>query len=112
MVVRANAREPFRYGGIGLTSEIVTAGTTNRMSVIWSDFKPGAGSGHLAHSVNSDEELILLLAGTLIVKVDGVSHTLEPGDAITFDPRLPHIYENPSSSEHAQTVCILAPPPL
>jgi quercetin dioxygenase-like cupin family protein len=61
--------------------------------------------------MDSDEEIIVVLAGTLEITVRNETHTLRTGDSITFDPRTPHIYRNPSAREAARTLCIMAPPP-
>ncbi len=61
--------------------------------------------------MDSDEEIIVVLAGTLEITVRNQTHTLRAGDSITFDPRAPHTYRNPSTREAARTLCIMAPPP-
>ena len=38
-------------------------------------------------------------------------HSLRAGDSITFDPRIPHSFKNPSRRNVARTLCIVAPPP-
>jgi uncharacterized cupin superfamily protein len=39
-------------------------------------------------------ETAVVLAGTLVLVVDGTRHELSEGDSVTFDADLPHHFEN------------------
>jgi quercetin dioxygenase-like cupin family protein len=78
---------------------------------VWGELAPGAQSGRELHTLSSDEEIILVLSGTMKITVDATSHVLHAGDAFTFDPRRPHRYENTSRKVRAVAVCVIAPPP-
>ena len=111
-VVRSNERQTIPYGGEGMICSLVSARDAHRVTVIWADLEPGGRSGTEPHSLDADEEVIIVVSGTLEIAVDGgESHRLRAGDSFNFDPRLPHRYENPSSSQVARVVCIVAPPP-
>jgi quercetin dioxygenase-like cupin family protein/DNA-binding transcriptional regulator YiaG len=110
-VVRRNERQSIPYGGQGIGCSLLSARNAHRLTVVHAEFRPGGRSGSEPHSMDSDEEIIVVLAGTLEITVQDETHTLRAGDSITFDPRTPHIYRNPSSREAARTLCIMAPPP-
>jgi quercetin dioxygenase-like cupin family protein len=110
-VVRRNERQSIPYGGQGIGCSLLSARNAHRLMVAHAEFKPGGRSGAEPHTMDSDEEIIVVLAGTLEITVRNETHTLRTGDSITFDPRTPHIYRNPSTREAARTLCIMAPPP-
>jgi quercetin dioxygenase-like cupin family protein len=45
------------------------------------------------------KELVVVLSGALRMTVGDRTDELGPGDAVVFDANVPHIYENPGSSE-------------
>src|SRR4051812_49563448 len=59
--------------------------------------EPGATTGGRAdppmHEPGSRETAVVL-AGTLVLIVDGARHELQAGDSVTFDADLPHHFEN------------------
>lgn len=110
-VVRRQLRVPIPYGGIGMSCVLVSPENAHRVIAIHAEFKPGGRSGSEPHSLDSDEEIILIIEGALEVTISGEIYRLQAGDSITFDPRVPHLYRNPSPRRITQTLCIIAPPP-
>ena len=110
-VVRRQSRVPIPYGGIGMACVLVSTENAHRVIAIHAEFKPGGKSGPEPHSLDSDEEIILIIDGTLEVTISGETHRLQAGDSITFDPRVPNMYRNPSARGVTRTLCIIAPPP-
>jgi transcriptional regulator with XRE-family HTH domain len=110
-VVHRGERQRIPYGGIGMNCSLLSARNAHRAIAIHGEFGPGGRSGSEPHTLDSDEEIILILAGCLEVTVSGALHVLRAGDSITFDPRIPHSYRNPSKRQSTQTLCIIAPPP-
>jgi len=111
-VVRSGERQIIPFGGEGMVCSLVSARDAHRVTVIWAVLEPGGRSGTEPHSLDADEEVIIVVSGTLEISVEGATtHRLRAGDSFNFDPRLPHRYENPSSSQSARVVCIVAPPP-
>jgi XRE family transcriptional regulator, regulator of sulfur utilization len=45
------------------------------------------------------QEFLVVLSGTLRLRVDDETHELLAGDTVSFKADRPHVYENPSSSE-------------
>ena len=110
-VVRQQSREPILYGGIGMTCVLVSPENAHRVIAIHAEFQPGGNSGPEPHSLDSDEEIILIIEGSLEITISGETHRLHAGDSVTFDPRVPHSYRNPSPRAVTKTLCIIAPPP-
>src|ERR1700742_762391 len=111
-VVRSNERQTIPFGGEGMICSLVSARDAHRMTVIWANLEPGGRSGTEPHSLDADEEVIIVVSGVLEISVDGGRpHRLRAGDSFNFDPRRPHRYENPSTNQVARVVCIVAPPP-
>lgn len=110
-VVRRGERQKIPYGGIGMSCALLSARNAHRVIAVHGEFKPGGRSGSEPHTLDSDEEIIVILTGSLEVTINGEVHLLRAGDSITFDPRIPHAYRNPSKRDSTQTLCIMAPPP-
>jgi transcriptional regulator with XRE-family HTH domain len=110
-VVRHNERQDIPYGGLGMNCSLASARNAHRLTALHAEFKPLGLSGSEPHALDSDEEFILILAGTLEVTINNEVHSLRAGDSITFDPRIPHSFKNPSRRNVARTLCIVAPPP-
>jgi transcriptional regulator with XRE-family HTH domain len=110
-VVRQGERQSIPYGGIGMSCALLSARNAHRAIAVYGRFAPGGRSGDEPHTLDCDEEIILITSGSLEVTVSGETHLLRAGDCITFDPRVPHSYRNPSKQRSTQTLCIVAPPP-
>ena len=61
-----------------------------RLQVILSTIEPGGGTGAEPYTHDSDEEVVVVLAGVLDLWVGDEHYVLREGDAITFPSRLPH----------------------
>lgn len=55
--------------------------------------EPGATGGTPLYSLPADEEFVLVVEGRPIVLVHDDLFELGAGDALTFDPRQPHLLE-------------------
>ncbi|MBL9051239.1 MAG: helix-turn-helix domain-containing protein [Tabrizicola sp.] len=111
LLVRAGAREKMRYGGQMITYELLTSRTAHQMASIMSQLLPGGMSGPEQHSLNAEEEFVLVLNGELIMEIGAQQFHLFEGDALTFDPRQKHRYLNPSKSQVCRTLCVITPQP-
>lgn len=108
-VVRAAERRRITYPGLGATDEFLTAGVNGRLQVILSTIEPGGGTGDEAYAHESDEEVVVVLAGRLELWVADEHHVLEAGDAITYASRLPHRNVNPGPGEATVLFCLTPP---
>lgn len=110
-VVRANAREKMRYGGQMITYELLTSHAAHQMAAIVSELQPGGMSGPEQHTLNAEEEFVLVLEGEMVMEIGEQAYHLFEGDALTFDPRQRHRYLNPSRSAICRTLCTITPQP-
>lgn len=110
-VVRKEARRMIPFGGSGAADYQITPGAGGRIAAFWSELEPGAAYGDKEYSLNSEEELVLVIDGTICVSVQGEEYTLQKGDAVTFDPHRLHNIWNASKEEPATAVFVLTPPP-
>ena len=79
------------YPGLRAVDEFLTVDTwPGRLQVILSTIEPGGGTGAEPYTHDSDEEVVVVLAGVLDLWVGDEHYVLREGDAITFPSRLPH----------------------
>jgi transcriptional regulator with XRE-family HTH domain len=100
-VVRVADRR--RGGGPRHRYEVLTPPLPGlRAEVSLHSLAPGASTGEPGdppmHEPGSRETAVVL-SGRLRLACAGVTHDLEPGDAVTFDADLPHHFENPGEEE-------------
>ena len=74
------------------------------------ELRLAARSRHVSepHAVGV-REVVIVLSGALRLTVDKVAHELAAGDSVWFAADLPHVYENPGTSEARYHDLILYP---
>ncbi len=110
-LVRRSERPRINFGGVGVTEYLLSPDSDSRIQVIESHIAPGGGGGDELYSLNSDAEFVHVVAGRLEVVVRRDVYRLGPGDSLTFSPRDPHTWRNPSQSEEAVVFWVLTPSP-
>ena len=108
-VVRRGERRRIAYPGLGAIDEFLTSNMSGRLQVIMSTVDPGGGTGDEAYSHDSDEEVVIVLAGSLELWVAEEHHVLAEGDAITYSSRLPH--RNVNNGDRPAIVLFCVTPP-
>lgn len=88
-IVRSGERRFRNVAGSEIDIALLTPDLDRDLQVTMSVLKPGEGYGSETYT-HQAEEFGLVLQGTYEVTVDGVVHTLQVGDSIYFDSRLPH----------------------
>lgn len=88
-VVRASERKVRTVAGTGIDIALLTPDLNRKFQVTMSVLKPGEGYGSETYT-HQAEEFGVVLRGAYEVTVDGTVHTLQEGDSIYFDSRLPH----------------------
>ncbi len=111
LLVRAGSREKMRYGGQMITYELLTSRTANQMAAIMGELQPGGMSGPEQHTLNAEEEFVLVMQGEIVMQIGDQAFHLYEGDALTFDPRQRHRYLNPSLTQVCRTLCMITPQP-
>lgn len=109
IVVRARDRRRVVYQGLGAVDEFLTRATDGRLQVILSTIEPGGGTGDEAYTHDSDEEVVVVLEGSLDLWVGHEHYRLEAGDAVTHSSRLPHRNTNPGPGAARVLFCITPP---
>ena len=109
IVVRARDRRRVVYQGLGAIDEFLTRATDGRLQVILTTIEPGGGTGDEAYTHESDEEVVVVLEGSLDLWVGPEHFRLETGDAVTHSSRLPHRNTNPGPGVARVLFCITPP---
>jgi transcriptional regulator with XRE-family HTH domain len=109
IVVRAAERRRVVYQGLGSVDEFLTRATDGKLQVILSTIEPGGGTGDEAYAHDSDEEVVVVLEGSLDLWVGPEHHRLETGDAVTLSSRVPHRNTNPGPGVARILFCITPP---
>jgi transcriptional regulator with XRE-family HTH domain len=108
-VVRLHDRRKIVYQGLGAVDEFLTRGTDGKLQVICSTIQPGGGTGDEAYTHDSDEEVVVVLEGSLDLWVGSEHYRLETGDAVTHASRIPHRNTNPGPGIARVLFCITPP---
>ncbi len=108
-VVRRDQRRQLIHPGRQWRDYLLTPNLQGALQVIWSVIEPGGGSGEEPYAHDSDEECVVVLHGRLEFWVGSDHYTLEEGDSIVFESRIPHRNINPGP-ERAEVLWITTPP--
>jgi quercetin dioxygenase-like cupin family protein len=77
-----------------------------------SHIPPGAGAGEALYTLPADVELVYVLSGSLELQAEGKLFRVDAGDTLTYSPREPHTWRNPSDREQAVVLWFSIPNPL
>lgn len=76
---------------------------------LWDWFlEPGEKHGSEPHTAGT-RELLHVLAGAVVVEVDGLAHRLDAGDALTFPGDVAHAYANASADPARFVLAVFQP---
>ena len=110
-LVRKAERRPIDLGGKDMSEWLISGDGQNELMALYSDIGPGGGSGAEPYTLRSAADLVHVLEGRLEITVDHVTYLLDRGDTLTFPPKLPHIWRNPSNTRPTRAVWVIVPPP-
>lgn len=108
-LVRAGDRRRVVYQGLGAIDEFLTRAPDGKLQVILSTIEPGGGTGDEPYTHDSDEEVVIVLEGSLDLWVGAEHYRLEAGDAVTHGSRIPHRNTNPGPGVARVLFCITPP---
>jgi len=108
MVVRANGRKRLALPESELVYELLSPNLRGRLEVLRTTVPPGF-SNEEKPFVHTGEECVHLLSGSLQVTVGAQRFVLDEGDAITYDPSIPHWWVN-AGEEPAVMIGVVTPP--
>ena len=83
-----------------------------RFHLMESRIPPGASAGDELYTFPAEAELVYVLAGRLELRVGGTVHLVEAGDTVTYSPRDPHTWRNPSSADETVVLWFTVPNPF
>jgi transcriptional regulator with XRE-family HTH domain len=109
-LVRRADRPRINFGGEDVVEYMLTPASQTQLQVIQSHIAPGGGSGDEAYSLNGEAEFVHVVSGELEISVHGDNYLLGTGDSLTFSPRDPHSWRNPSQDETV-VLWVLTPSP-
>ena len=108
-VVRAGERHKFVTRDGHSSYELLASDISGKsMEPFWVVLESGAGSGKEPIS-HKGERWGIVLQGKIEVKAGDEVYLLGPGDAIYFDPSLPHGWRNPGKTR-AIAITVISPP--
>jgi len=90
---------------------ILSSRDEQRFHLIESRIPPGAGAGEDLYTFPADVELVYVLAGRLELRVQDKLYLVTAGDTVTYAPRDPHTWRNPSEDEEAVVLWFSVPNP-
>jgi transcriptional regulator with XRE-family HTH domain len=82
-----------------------------RFHITESHIPPGGSAGEELYTLPADVELVYVLRGSLELRVGGETHLLEEGDTLSYSPRDPHTWRNPSETDEAVVLWTALPNP-
>ena len=111
-IVRVSERRSGGSRAAGHRVEVLTAPLPGlRAELSRHVLAPGAQTGGPGdppmHEAGS-REIAVVERGTVVLDIDGERHELATGDCVTFDPDLPHHFENPGPGEAALLAVVSA----
>lgn len=109
-LVRAGEGRPINLGGEGMQEFLIAGVGNEHFMALLSIVEPGGGSGPEEHKINAAVDFVHLKEGALDMVVGGETYEMKSGDTLTFLPTLPHTWRNPSDTQAAVAIWVIAPP--
>jgi transcriptional regulator with XRE-family HTH domain len=101
------------WTGIGAHEDkLLSSRDERRFHLMESRIPPGAGAGDALYTFPADVELVYVLEGRLELRVGGTLHSVAAGDTLTYSPRDPHTWRNPSEDDDALVLWFTVPNPF
>jgi transcriptional regulator with XRE-family HTH domain len=111
-LIRRSERRQVALGGHGFADFALTPRNAKHMLATWTELAPNASAGDDFYSLEADEELIVVVEGALTVRFEDSEIKMEPGDALTLDPRRKRLLFNALSDKTTIVMMVYVPPPV
>ena len=106
-------RDTAAWRGIGAHEDLLLSSRDERrFHLMESRIPPGAGAGAEPYTFPAEAEIVYVLAGELELDVGGTVHRVEAGDTVTYSPRDPHTWRNPSTENEVVVLWFTVPNPF
>ncbi len=109
LVVRRDARKKISFPDPLYKCELLVPDLQGAVECVLVELEPHRVTDELLPHTRGGEEIDLVISGTISVQIDQKCYTLEEGDTIRFNPKLPHKIENRSDTK-ASYISIITPP--
>ncbi|MEV6206999.1 cupin domain-containing protein [Kitasatospora sp. NPDC051914] len=106
-VVR-RAERPALHAAPGTRKYLVSQRPLSHLEVYAGEFDPGTSTGEEAYSHGDSQEILVVLAGSVTVELDGHPYTLHTGDSLDYRTSAPHRVANTSDGP-AEVLWIISP---
>jgi len=107
--VRRDFRRKLVLPHADLVYELLTPGLQRRLGMVRKTIAP-LFSNEDQPFRQTGEEVVYVLAGSLVLHVQDTTYELARGDTATYDSGLPHWWHVPSPSEPAELIAAMSPP--
>jgi transcriptional regulator with XRE-family HTH domain len=108
-LVRVQDRKPSFFGGSDLVDYLLTPESERRVELIEVDVKPGGCADEELYVREGDLVITHVKRGSLEVRLEGETIMLNEGDTLTYDPRVPHTWRNPSRADETVVLFVDMP---
>ncbi|WP_053386493.1 cupin domain-containing protein [Leucobacter japonicus] len=108
-VIRFSDAQGFSFGN-GATKLKLTPSHFDHLEVLMGLFEPGGSTGSRHYTHGASEEVLVVIAGRVIVTVDGVAHELGELDSLHYNSSQPHHIVEATGTAHARVIWTMAPP--
>jgi transcriptional regulator with XRE-family HTH domain len=108
-VVRRSERKRMYLGGAGVVDYLLSPLTERRFEVFETHLEPLGSPGRELYSIDAEAGFVSVVKGNLDMVFEGGSRRLNAGDTLTYTPREPHTFVNPSASRRAVVLFVNIP---
>jgi transcriptional regulator with XRE-family HTH domain len=108
-LVRHSELEPSMLGGEGVVDYILTPADERRAQLLETHLEPGGFADTEMWTRGGELVICHVESGTLELRLEDERHVLAAGDTITFDPKRPHTWRNPSRRYKARVLWVDVP---
>lgn len=109
--VLRRADRPWLDSEPGCSKYLITRRPLQHLEAYVGEFEPGSSTGHEQYTHGDSQEVLLVVAGSVALWLDGTVHRLSTGDSIEFRSSTPHRIDNDTDAP-AEVVWICSPPTL
>jgi transcriptional regulator with XRE-family HTH domain len=110
-IVRAGEGAQINFGGQSAREFLLSPGSQSHIEVLHSIVDPGGSGGDELYALDTEIEFVYVLRGQFNILLGPERFELNQGDAMTFRGREPHTWRNPSTTDVAEVLWVLAPAP-
>ena len=108
-MVRRSDRVSMYLGGAGVSDELLSPPHDRRFEVFETHIEPLGTPGDEPYSLEADFGFAVVLQGRLEFLAGATTYNLRKGDALTYAPREPHTFRNPSESRETVVLFVKSP---